>query len=185
MITVQEFLEIINYRITGGSSYGWQCFGSAARWLDCEVEGQYSAGIVFDAATQEIYTAEISDYRNDRCYRLINPDYVDAHNAEALERGVDIKQAWDDVKWVDLETDDDWIQKSAAIVAGEEYDTRVIVPIELPDEIAYTLMKMAHEQDITFNQLMENILSDAIAKYGEEGLVDELRKQYDREVFES
>jgi hypothetical protein len=185
MITIQEFLEIINYRITGGSNYGWQCFGANARWLDCEVEGQYSANIVFDAATQEVYTAEISDYRNDRCYRLINPDYVDAHNSEAKERGVDIKQAWDEVKWVDLETDDDWIQKSVAIVAGNDYDTRVSIPIDLSDETVYELMKLAHEQDITFNQLIETVLSDAIDKYGEEGIIDELRKQYDREVYES
>jgi len=182
MITIAEFLEIVNYRITGGSDYGWQCFGRMARWLDCEVEGQYSASIVFDAHTQEVYTAEICDYRNDRCYRLINPEYADAMSTEAKERGTDNTQAWDDVKWIDLETDDDWIQKSAAIVAGEEYDTRVIIPIDLPDDSAYALMKLAHEQDITFNQLIEKVLRDAIDN---KGLLDKLREQYDREVFES
>jgi hypothetical protein len=182
MITIAEFLEIINHRITGGSEYGWQCFGRMARWLDCEVAGQYSASIVFDTGTQEVYTAEICDYRNDRCYRLINPEYADAMSAEAKERGTDNTQAWDDIKWVDLETDDDWIQKAAAIVAGEEYDTRVIVPIDLPDDSAYALMKLAHEQDITFNQLIEKVLRDAIDN---KGLLDKLRKQYDREVIES
>lgn len=181
MITIPEFLEIVNYRITGGSEYGWQCFGSNARWLDCEVEGEYSASIVFDSQTQQVYVAEISDYRNDRCYRLIDSAYADAMSAEAKQRGTDNTQAWDDVKWIDLETDDDWIQKSTAIVAGEEYDTRVSIPIDLPDETAYALMKMAHEQDVTFNQYIEDILRRVLSKYG----TDELRAQYDREVIES
>jgi hypothetical protein len=43
-------------------------------------------------------------------------------------------EAWDDTKWVDLEADDDWIQKALAIVAGEDYDTRVSVPMNFSDE---------------------------------------------------
>jgi len=38
-------------------------------------------------------------------------------------------------------------------------DNRVDVPIELTDEDWYTLMKMAHERDITLNQLVEEILT--------------------------
>jgi len=38
-------------------------------------------------------------------------------------------------------------------------DNRVDVPIELTDDDWYTLMKMAHERDITLNQLVEQILT--------------------------
>jgi predicted DNA-binding ribbon-helix-helix protein len=38
-------------------------------------------------------------------------------------------------------------------------DNRVDVPIELTDEQWYSLMKMAHERDITLNQLVEEILT--------------------------
>ena len=38
-------------------------------------------------------------------------------------------------------------------------DSRVDVPIELTDEQWYSLMKMAHERDITLNQLVEEILT--------------------------
>jgi len=37
-------------------------------------------------------------------------------------------------------------------------DNRVIVEIELEDELLYRLMIMAHEQDITLNQLVQQIL---------------------------
>jgi predicted DNA-binding ribbon-helix-helix protein len=38
-------------------------------------------------------------------------------------------------------------------------DNRADVPIELTDEQWYSLMKMAHERDITLNQLVEEILT--------------------------
>ena len=56
----------------------------------------------------------------------------------------------------------DIIEKARAIVNGEEYDNRVQVNIELPEEDINVLMKMAHEQDITLNNLIENILKNNI-----------------------
>ena len=41
-------------------------------------------------------------------------------------------------------------------------DNRVDVPIELTDEQWYSLMKMAHERDITLNQLVGEILAAEI-----------------------
>lgn len=42
-------------------------------------------------------------------------------------------------------------------------DNRVTIPIDLEDELLFKLMLMAHEQDITLNQLVENILREFIA----------------------
>jgi hypothetical protein len=72
-------------------------------------------------------------------------------------------EAWDEVNYVDLEADDDWIQKALAIIAGEDYDTRVDVPLRMDDDALFELMKRAHEQDITLNQLVEDILRNVIA----------------------
>jgi collagenase-like PrtC family protease len=71
----------------------------------------------------------------------------------------------DDVNYVDLEVADDFIQKCLAIKLGQEYDTRVSVPVDFSDEDLLTYMKLAHEKDITFNQLMEQALIAAIEKY--------------------
>jgi len=84
------------------------------------------------------------------------------HDAEALSRGVDFKQAWDAVNYVDLEDDEDFCEKAEAIRDGIEYDTRVSVPLTVPDDVLFELMKRAHEQDITLNQLVEQILWTAI-----------------------
>jgi hypothetical protein len=118
---------------------------------------------VFDTKDQTVYEIEVCDYTNDRAYRMINPDYIDAHTTEAQDRGVDLKQAWDDVSFVDLDVDDDFMQKCLAIRAGEDYDTRVEVPLVLEDNELFELMKLAHEQDVTLNTLVENMLRDFIA----------------------
>jgi len=164
MVTLEQFLVGIKFRITEGSDYGWRCYGFDAHRLESFVEDEYSAEVIFDRGTQVIYEAAVCDYRTNRCYRLFNPQYMVAHDAEADERGVDVSVAWDDVRWIDLETDEDYLAKLAAIVDGRSYDTRVMVPIDLPKEDLFVLMQSAHERDITLNQLMLEILEDAIKK---------------------
>ena len=44
----------------------------------------------------------------------------------------------------------------------EKLDGRSEIEIDLPKEELYQLMLMAHEQDITLNQLVENILQAKI-----------------------
>lgn len=162
MITMKEFLEVIDYRITEGSDYTWKSFGPNARWLDSNTSDDYSASIIFDSKTQEVYRAEVCDHINDRAYRLTNPTYAEAVKQEAKERNNDDLQAWDEVKWTELETAEDWVEKATAIRDGREYDTRVSIPLDLPHDVLFQLMRMAHEKDITLNQMMIQMVMTAI-----------------------
>jgi collagenase-like PrtC family protease len=63
---------------------------------------------------------------------------------------------------VDLEVDDDWLAKAVAVIAGEAYDTRISVPVDFSDEDLLRYMKLAHERDVTFNQLVETALREAM-----------------------
>lgn len=179
MLNVKEFMELIDYRITEGSEYCWSCFGSDAYSLSSWNGDQdgFSFNMVFDTQTQTVYVVEVCDYACDRAYRIINPDYKQAHDDEARDRGVSAKEAWDEVNYVDLDVDDDFIQKSLAIKAGEDYDTRVQLEIDLPDDVLFQMMTLAHERDITLNQLVEIALQEAIDQ--NQMLNDEPRKEYD------
>ena len=163
MITVKDFMETVGYRITEGDSYGWQCYGPNAYRLDSWNQDQdgHTVSIVFDTNTQTVYEATVYDYSRERAYRLINPEYLRAYQQEAKERGASANEAWDDVDYVDLETDEDFLAKARAIVADEDYDTRVSIPLELPEDVLFELMRQAHEKDITFNQHVENIVREA------------------------
>ena len=156
MITLKEWMELVDCRITEGSDYftnipGLYCLSS---WNG--VQDGFSFFVAFDPQdNQRVYVVEACDYARNRAYRLKDP-------AIKLD-----EQAWDDVKWVELEQDDDFFQKALAIKAGEDYDTRVDMPLTVPDDVLFTLMKQAHEQDITLNQLVEGVLREAI--HAEEG----------------
>jgi len=169
MITIKEWMELTDCKITEGSSYGWSCYGpysySLDSWNGVHNDGGYSFSITFSTKSQKVYEVSVCDYTNNRAYRMINPKFQDKHRKEAMERGVNLKEAWDEVDYVDLEVDDDFIQKCLSIKAGEDYDTRVSVPIDFSDEDLLTYMKIAHERDITFNQLVTEALIEAIKSY--------------------
>jgi hypothetical protein len=167
MITLKEFMELADYKITEGTQYGWDCYGPNAYQLDSwnQKHDGYSLCITFDTHTHEVYEVQAHDYKRNRAYRLINPDYKFGYDDEAAGREVDANQAWDDVNYVDLDVDDDYIQKALAIVSGEEYDTRVSVPVDFTDEELLIYMKLAHDRDITFNQLVEDALRSVIDEY--------------------
>lgn len=153
--------EALEHKITGGSEFQWDCWPEA-RFLDYESDYAH-ASIVFNSATQEVYTAEINDKDNKhKPYRWLNPIYKQDYLNESAERNVDPYMAWDNTKWYDLETCEDWLDKSGAIMRGEDFDTRVQVPLNLEKDELFELMSLAHERDITLNQLVEIALKEAI-----------------------
>jgi hypothetical protein len=183
MITLKEWMELINYRITEGSEYCWQCYGKEVYSLDSWSGDQdgYSLTVIFDKDDQLVYEVTVCDYANNRAYRMIDPDFKFGYDDEATGRGINRDQAWDDVNYTDLETDEDFMTKAQAIIAGEPYDTRISIPINLPDDEMLVLMTMAHEQDMTFNDFVEDIirktLADLETRADVEGL-DQIREEF-------
>ena len=151
MLTLKEWMELVDYKITEGSDYFTNIPGlySLSSWN--EQQDGFSFFIAFDPKdNQRVYMVEACDYARNRAYRLKDPDII-------LD-----KQAWDDVDFTELDVDDDFIQKALAIKASDDYDTRVSVPLDLEDELLFDLMKRAHERDITLNQMVEEILREVI-----------------------
>lgn len=171
MTTVfQELIEANNFEITGGSEYQWQCFGHNARYLDFDREDHFSINCVFDTVDHTVYIIEAWDYINNREYRWINPNYLDEYKEACKENEVDFRESFDSNKFVDLEVIEDMFEKIQGIRSGEDYDSRVKVPLTLDDKDLFELMKMAHERDITLNAMVEEVLTVAIedAKKGGE-----------------
>ena len=171
MITVQQFMETINYRIGEGDDYGWKCYGpnsyQIGAWNGLHGAGGWSANMVFSTKSQKVYEVEVCDYTHNRAYRLINPKFVEKHRKETEERGMG-DFAWDDVKHIDLDVESDWLEKAQAIVNGQEYDTRVAMDLDLPEHELFLYMKLAHAQDITLNQFIEQALQAALDRHRED-----------------
>lgn len=164
MITIKDFMEVVDYRITEGSEYQWTCWGNNAHTLDSWNGDQngHNVSITFDRHTQVVYMASAYDYRNQRAYRWLNPEGINAYKAECSTRGCDDKEAWDDVAYFDLEIAADFLEKARAIVLEQEYDTRIQVPLDFDREIMYTLMQQAHLADLSLNKYVEQLLTREI-----------------------
>lgn len=166
MITLKEFLEAIEFKITGGSEYQWECFGPNARYLDCQEQegygGAYSISAIFDSIDQTVYAVELWDYKRDREYRWTNPEYAKAYKKEAKKKDVDPTESLDGRNYIDLDVPSDILEKISAVVAGIEYDERVKVEVDFSDAELLQYMKLAHSMDLTFNELVEQALQSAI-----------------------
>lgn len=185
MITLKDFMEIVDYRITEGSDYQWQCFGPNAYCLDSwngEQDG-HTVSIIFDTKDQTVYQIMAHDYARKYAYRMTNPDFKDVFDFECEDRNT-LDMAWEDdegkaVKYIDLDVEEDFVEKARAIVNDTEYDTRVQVPVEFTDEELLTYMKMAHDRDMTFNSFVEMALRTAIDEIKIRAYEDDMRDEYD------
>jgi hypothetical protein len=167
MITLKQWFETVDYRITEGADYTWRCYGPHAHVLDSwngEQDGQ-SFSVVFDTKTQEVYEVQAHDYQRGRAYRWFNSGCQQRFEDECKTHNSVEDEAWEGVSYVTLEVAEDWMEKARAIATGEDYDTRVQVPIDFSDEELLKYMKLAHERDMTFNEFVEEALRFAIEEH--------------------
>jgi hypothetical protein len=166
MITLKDYMEAVNYQITESDPYLWSNYGKHAQtfssWNGSNDHHGWSVGCVFDRENQTVYEMTVCDYHRTRAYRWINPVCRDKLYSDKRLRGFEKDYAWDTTEWCDLEISEDILEKTKAIVSGNEYDTRIMVSINLTDKELFQAMKLAHEQDITFNQFVANVLMMAI-----------------------
>lgn len=146
-ITLQQWLEMVQFKITEGGDTSHN--GTSLVYLDhwnYKQDG-YSSSVTFDPTTQQIVEVEVCDYKRNCAYRRSLIDHTN-------------NDAWDGVKWCNLDIDDDFLEKATAIVNGKEYDTRVVTPFNIPDDVLFKLLIQAHQQDITFNEYVGQMLQE-------------------------
>lgn len=158
--------ECFDHRISGGSDYGWTCFGYNARYLDFESDYAH-ASVVFDTSTQVVYIAEVSPKEGNKgTYQWIHPDVQKVYFDECRAREIDPHEAWDDVKYTVLETAEDFLEKAHAVFNNLGYDERIDVPLDLDNDVILALALEAHKRDITLNKMVEHLLQIAIDAHG-------------------
>ena len=159
---LSQYLEAIDFNLEGTSKYLWKSFGENAYFFDYNRRGKGDISVVADIKTQEVCYAAVIDSDRGNHYLWIKPEHREAYRYEAESRNVNYKQAYDDVEYIELETEEDWLEKARAIYLGQSYDERVVLPIELPDDLLFASMKRAHELDITFNEYIAQAIQALI-----------------------
>jgi hypothetical protein len=154
-----KYLDAIDYRITSGEPFLWSCW-KGARYYDCDTD-YGNASIIADPLKSITY--QITVYSNKDCdkpYRWINPDYLEAHVAECRERHLDPDIAWSDSKWIDTECPDDILDKVKAILNNLEFDTRIVISLEIPTATFNKLAMLAHNNRMSLNDYFCYLLRD-------------------------
>lgn len=159
---MEAYIRAIEFKITDGDNFLWKCFGPNARFLE-SLDGDFHVSAVFDTVTRRIYEASISStYSGDIGYRWIDMDYIEAYKEEAASRNVDWMQLCDDKRWAMTDDFDDIIDKITKITRGEEYDPRVILYLELDDDVKEMVENAATLLGISIEEFVERALKETI-----------------------
>lgn len=147
--TVKQFLELLDYKTNDSAEYYDHTLGAplwiTGFWNEKHGDGGFSFECVYNTKTWEVVQLEAHDFTRHRSYRW---------NPEHLRKNRDV-YAYDEVKYIDLETTEDFVEKVQGIQSGVDYDTRVSIPVEFTDLEFLKIAKMAHSHDMTFNQFVE------------------------------
>ena len=170
---IDQLIEEFEYTIIGGDVYRWKCYGPNARFLDMG-KAEVGGYIVFDSESQYVY--EVQVWRGDDQYRWIDRHYVAAYKEEASERGINIKIAYDDVEYIDVDNAIEMLSTIYKVIQGimpprpkKDSEEDVIVDVDIPDDVLLKLAMDAHKLNITLNEYVVNLLRAEIEKYEEEG----------------
>jgi hypothetical protein len=106
---------------------------------------------------------ESCDYKNQRAYRFINPQWRDNYlDYGKTQIGEHLNQAWDDVYYTDVDSSESWIEVAGEIT-GKIPPKLVDVEVDLEDSTILELALMAHRSNITLNELINNVLRQEMA----------------------
>lgn len=164
---LNTILTILNFRITEGSKYLWDSFGANAWRLD-SFSDEVESSCIFDTQTQEVCVINLilnekepqsSQYKFKKGYQWINPKYRDAYIAEHEQKGFNYLTIFDDVLFEDILEIETFL---SLFRTAKSMRQEAIIPLNIEDDLLISLSKIAHEKDITLNQLMSNIISEQI-----------------------
>lgn len=159
MLKLHKFLNVIMYNVHDKVFLENSIYNQETD-LVCEISNgnaDYYLTCIFDVISQEILEITAEDYKLGNHYRWTTEDFASQQKDNSTN--------WMGKKYCELELAEDILEKATAIVSGRVYDTRVSVPLELSDEDFMLFARSAHERDVTFNQLIEQVLKAAISDH--------------------
>lgn len=104
-ITIKDFVTAVNFQISEGFKYGWNCYGPNSYgigWQEKRNSNWISAGLVYDSENQQVYELSVWDEINNKVYRWINPKFINKVKKEYKERKLKYKNAIDSIEYEDL-----------------------------------------------------------------------------------
>lgn len=161
---LSDIMDAAQFKVQGGSNYLWNCYGKNAHFMDFGLTENSAANVscVFDTENQEVYEVTVSTEEG-KMYRWINPKYFDVWKAECVSRKIE-----EELDYIDVDVEDDILDKAFEVIEHGVCDSLVTMEIKLEQDVIYKVAMHAHENDITFNELVNIILKATIDAIKEE-----------------
>lgn len=108
-ILFPELAAQLNWQISHGSEFLWQCWGPNCRFAEFDL-GETQISVIFNTKTLDVY--EVNGYLDKEegaCepWRWVEPTVIDAYLAEYADRQHDAWIAWDDVPFAQVKTEEE------------------------------------------------------------------------------
>lgn len=156
-------LSKIEYNVGEVSEFLWKSLGDCRIWafnnIDNEEVGTFVVNKFGDVLALEVYHTR--DDEETVCYRWIQENHREEYLKEDLENSFGFNED-EKTKFIDLDEEEDCLEKLKAIVNLEDFDSRISVVIDIDDSDFIQISKMAHNADITFNQQVNLILASFV-----------------------
>jgi len=159
---LSKWMDAVGCRITSGSDYLWNCYGSHAYSLDSDTDS-ICVSVIFNRQDQTVFEITLCDTEQGLAWRWIDPKRRAQHDEECARRQVN-DVAWDQVEYVNLETADQILEQVVKMTQPTPTD-EVDVPVDLDRDMLFDAMLLAHERNITLNQLINEALREAVEEY--------------------
>lgn len=115
-----KLLAVVNHKSSYAGEYLWESYGSASIYDLGETDDPIASAVVAngaDASNRDV--REITIATDDvAAYRWRDPDYSKAQSKEAKKRGIDNSIAFDSVRWIEVDSEQE-ILDLLAIYAGD------------------------------------------------------------------
>ena len=156
-------LSKIEYNVGEVSEFLWKSLGDCRIWafnnINNEEVGTFVVNKFGDVLNLEIF--HTLDDEATVCYRWIQENHREEYLKEDLENSFGFNED-EKTKFIDLDEEEDCLEKLKAIVNLEDFDSRISVVIDIDDSDFIQISKMAHNADITFNQQVNLILASFV-----------------------
>lgn len=151
MIKLNDFLNITNYECGHLEVVGQQdVYGKTAISLEVYGVGSNKLICAYDIVSQEVLEIIAEDHKAGKSYVWQTSDIRGLGNYRD--------------QLIELETEEDILEKAEAIFNGVPYDSRIVIPVDITDKDFLLYAKAAHKLDITINEFMERAIREMIEK---------------------
>ena len=165
MIFLNEIIRATNYSNIKPDKYCWDSFGKFANLTYIEVENasEEILSFIYDYRTQEVFLIHLSTDDTTH-YQWVSKNHFEKYNEECIKRGYDVNKVYDDSDIVYINVDDETqiLQQISSIFENITANNLSNLDFVLDDDLILPLAKMAHERDITLNQLITEIISNEV-----------------------